>query len=612
MLKTRLLKSVFFAALLLTGFLLIYIYFVIHPSYRDLLVENAEDEAVRYVSFLVHVYDLDQKPIPADFIPIEVAQDIGRFSDDSQLIKLRVFDAAGKIIFSTMPREIGRLNEHDYFHEIVAAGDVYSKTVRKDNFTAEMEVVETDLVETYVPIMGNGTFRGAIETYYDITKSSMAISSLTARSLFFLSVLSFILLSLLYYALRQADQSILARVKAEEELLKANEDLESRVAERAGEILRVNQSLSEEVSERTLAQVALSEALADMEEAKEKIDGILRSVNDGLLVVDQDEKIVLMNRPAEDIAGILLEDASGKSIHELELADTLKDTLLRLLADPDSSNTDFELTRPAPEHPRILQARTSVLRDREDLALGTVILMQDVTIAREVDQMKSDFLAMAAHELMTPLASIMGYSELLTSETVKELTADQQSEFLNYIYHKAEGLSRIVDDLLDLSRIESGQQISIVKIEFDLNAVVARLLEAYRKVSSSHQFVLEVKCDNCKLVADPIRIEQVMENLLSNAVKYSPDGGEIRIECSGDKQFCRFSIIDQGIGMSAEQVEHVFDKFYRVDASDTARQGVGLGMSIAQHIIEAHHGAIEVSSRPGQGTCISFSLPRNR
>ncbi len=609
MLKTGILKSVFVAAISLILFLLVYIYAYIHPSYHELLVENAENEAVRYVSFLVHAYQLDRQDTLVDSVPENVRQDIGRFRMDAELIKIRIFNPSGKIIFSTLPKEIGQVNEHDYFHNDVARGVVYSKTVRKDNMTAEMEMVKVDLVETYVPIMAGGLFKGAVETYCDITRSSSAIRQLTTHSLLFLGAVSMVLLAFLYYALRHADLSMQAKELAEAELRRANEELEERVAERAGELIRVNRSLSAEVAERRVAEQALAEALAETEEAKEKIDGILRSVTDGLLVIDRSARIVLMNAPAEALLGVTMKAAMGVRLHDVRLADSVRRAFDDLLAAPENSNVDFEMERPSPERPRIFQARVSVLRDRDESALGFVILMQEVTIAREIDRMKSDFLAMAAHELMTPLASIMGYSELLSSESSRQLSEQQKSEFVSFIHRKAEGLSRIVDDLLDVSRIESGQQISIAQIEFDLVTVLERLVEAYRKNSRGHTFTLKFNCRKCSLYADPIRIEQVFENLLSNAVKYSPDGSEVNISCSKDEKFCRFCVVDAGIGMTEEQVRHVFDKFFRVDVSNTARQGVGLGMSIAKYIVEAHGGSIEVSSELGKGTRVSFSLP---
>ena len=610
MLKTRTLKTVFYAALALVVLLVLYVYLIVHASYHKLLVEKAEKDAVQYVRFLVHAYQLDQAPIKSNSISNEVAQDVRRFESDTELIKLRVFDAKGEIVFSTLRKEIGQVNEHDYFHNKVAHGEIYSKTVSKDNFSKEMEMVKTDLVETYVPIMSAGSFRGAIETYYDITASSQAIRNLNINSLVFLSVVSVILLIVLFYTLQHADNAIISRIRAEDKLREANEELEVRVADRAGELIRVNKNLMAEISERTQAQMALSVALDDMEEAKEKIDGILRSVTDGVLVVDRNELIVLMNRPAEEILGYSSAESLGHSLRELDLSDSLKNALNETLAAPGQANVDFELESAVPNRPRIFQARASALRDRDESIGGTVVLMQDVSFERQVERMKSDFLAMAAHELMTPLASIMGYSELLSSEAESHLSDAQKKEFHSFIFSKAESLSRIVDDLLDVSRIESGQHISVSKIEFDLCLALERLVTVYRDTFKTHQFSLNVGCTNCRLFADPIRLEQVVENLLSNAVKYSPNGGEIQISCSGDQQLCKFAVSDNGIGMSPEQVDHIFDKFYRADVSDTARRGIGLGMSIAKHIVDSHGGAIEVESELGKGTCVRFSLPR--
>ena len=168
MLKTRFLKNIFLAAITTAVVLLTYLYLVVHPAYRELLIENAEDEAVRFASFLIASHNLD-KPLSRENLPAKITNEVGRLHGDEMLIKLRIFSPEGEILFSTLPKEVGNLNERDYFHNSVAKGNVYSKTVKKDAMTAEMEIVTTDLVETYVPIMNGGHFNGAIETYYDIT-----------------------------------------------------------------------------------------------------------------------------------------------------------------------------------------------------------------------------------------------------------------------------------------------------------------------------------------------------------------------------------------------------------------------------------------------------------
>lgn len=608
MLKTRFLKNVFLAAIIIVVALLTYLYVIVHPAYRELLIENAEDEAIRFASFLIASQKFD-RPISKENIPAEITDEVGRLHGDEMLIKLRVFSPEGEIVYSTLPKEVGKLNEHAYFHDYVAAGNVYSKTVKKDALTAEMEIVTTDLVETYVPIMAGDHFIGAIETYYDITVSNQKINTLTDHSLALLGSLSLILLSLLYYALHHADLSIIARKNAENNLRLVNDELEDRVAERAGELVKANENLTREIAERTLAQMALSEALSEMRNDKEKISGILRSVDDGLLVIDSHKQIVLINAPAEKILDLSQQEAIGKDLFAVIKNSDIGKTFARLLSDNLASSHDFEFPHTESGQKHIYHARTSQLRDEDDSIHGTVILMQDVTQERKLEQMKAEFLAMAAHELSTPLATIIGYADLLAGENATELSPEIHRESLAYIHEKATALSRIVDDLLDVSRAESGQQLSIDRILFDLCQNLKQMVKHYNELHTGHSILLKECALDGEVYADPIRIGQVLDNIMSNAVKYTPPGGQILINCMIKDDFYRVEVVDNGIGMTAEQLEHVFDKFYRVDASDTAKPGIGLGMSITRHIIEGHDGTISIHSKPDQGTRVIFSLP---
>lgn len=595
--------------MLIAASLLVYLYSFVHPAYRELLIENAEDEAVRFASFLIASNNLD-KSIDRNNIPAGIATDVNRLHADEQLIKLRIFSPTGEIVYSTLPKEIGKINEHPYFHDYVAAGNIYSKSVKKNTMTAEMEIVATDLVETYIPIIADGNFIGAIETYYDITASSQKIVSLTNHSIWLLAGVSFMLLALLYYALHHADLSFLARKSAENKLLLANEDLEARVVARAGELVKANESLTHEIAERTLAQLALSEALSEMRDDKEKISGILRSVDDGLLVINNNQQIVLMNELAEKILGISLQEAQGLSLAQVTRTSGLDTTFSKLMSNEKRPHLDFVLPQGDSNKKNIYQARTSQLRDENNSTHGTVILMQDVSQERKLEQMKADFLAMAAHELSTPLTTIIGYADLLAGDNAPDLSSEVQLESLNYIHDKANALSRIVDDLLDISRIESGSELSIKKLPFNLCQSLALMVKSYKELHTGHSILIEQSELNTEVFADPVRIGQALENIMSNAVKYTPTGGQICVSSTLDENFHSIEISDNGIGMTPDQLENVFDKFYRADASNTAKPGIGLGMSITKHIIEGHGGTISIQSEPGQGTKVTFYLPR--
>lgn len=233
--------------------------------------------------------------------------------------------------------------------------------------------------------------------------------------------------------------------------------------------------------------------------------------------------------------------------------------------------------------------------------------MMNVIPKDKADQIKSEFIAMAAHELRTPLTSIQGYSELLVTRSLEP--ADQK-KYLGYINEQAVALAQIVNDLLDISLVETGQHLKLHKTPSNIQETVAHVIGSFAEAPNQIQFEVALASQPAAWLMDQNRIEQVLKNLVSNAVKYSPNGGVIRITGRPDLNQTYYQIVveDEGIGMTPEQVEQIFDKFYRVDASNTAIGGVGLGMSIAKEIVEAHGGKIVVESYLNRGTKITVLL----
>jgi signal transduction histidine kinase len=237
-------------------------------------------------------------------------------------------------------------------------------------------------------------------------------------------------------------------------------------------------------------------------------------------------------------------------------------------------------------------------------------LKQAETTLKNLDQLKSEFISTAAHELSTPVASIMGFTELLSDpEMLEPFSEEQRQDFLKEIYENSERLAKIVDDILDVSRIEAGRSIPLDKRPESITDLLERSIKRFG-LMSGQKIVLEVKPETPEtLEIDGHRINQVMENLISNAIKYSSEESRISIVTEQDGRHCKVTVIDQGIGMTDEQKNRIFDKFYRADASDTAIRGLGLGMSIVKQIIEDHNGAIWVDSTPEEGTRVYFTLP---
>jgi PAS domain S-box-containing protein len=229
---------------------------------------------------------------------------------------------------------------------------------------------------------------------------------------------------------------------------------------------------------------------------------------------------------------------------------------------------------------------------------------------RKLDQAKSDFISTAAHELRTPLIAIVGYSELLEKDVNSDLTAAQKESYLSIIQSNAEVLKYLVEDLLDVGRIQIGRPLGVVLKEGRLSDIIDKVTNSYRL--NNQRSTIRVAHDNAlpeTLMVDAARITQVLNNLLNNAIKYSPQGGTITVRTLTDEEYVTVSIIDQGIGMTAQQVENVFDRFYRAGDEGHATSGLGLGMGIVKEIIAEHGGEVSVTSNPGQGTIVAFTLP---
>jgi signal transduction histidine kinase len=221
--------------------------------------------------------------------------------------------------------------------------------------------------------------------------------------------------------------------------------------------------------------------------------------------------------------------------------------------------------------------------------------------------MKTEFISIAAHELRTPLTSIHGFSELLL--TRKDLKEEEKEECLSYINKQSVNLAFILNDLLDISRLESGRSFLLNKEKCVVGDVFKRLIPYVQGISSKHKLKVVLPGEPLELLVDKEKMEQVLKNLLSNAVKYSQKGGTVCLSAKKRRSAIEISVADQGIGMTPEQVEKIFEKFYRADASDSAIEGTGLGTTIVKNIVEAHGGKVWVESELGKGTTVKFTIP---
>ncbi|MBN1120743.1 MAG: substrate-binding domain-containing protein [Anaerolineae bacterium] len=346
---------------------------------------------------------------------------------------------------------------------------------------------------------------------------------------------------------------------------------------------------------------------AELVRSKERAETILDNSPDAILLLDSSRFIETGNSTCETILGCQSNLLAGK--HPLSLvANESKDALAMALSQLSESHEPIRLEV-------IANHRSGHSFDAE-IALapitesgkfnGAVCMIRDITALKDLERVKDALLSTAAHELRTPLTTIRGFTEILLT---RELVQDRRTRYLQYINNQSTHLGGLVDNLLDVARIQAGRGLDMSFEPVDIGEVIRMVAQSYDVAGSGHTFKLDNIDDGLRVNGDPLRLDQVVRNLVSNAIKYSPRGGTVTIRIDERDSRAEVSVRDEGIGMSPEVQAHLFERFYRADRSNSAVSGVGLGLTICKQIVEKHGGDIWAESEPGKGSTFTFSIP---
>jgi PAS domain S-box-containing protein len=367
---------------------------------------------------------------------------------------------------------------------------------------------------------------------------------------------------------------------------------------------------------------------------RQRLELILRSMAEGLLITDEQGAIVSLNQSAQQFF------AQTNFKHEVplrKLAETsdvewlprLAEIVERALSGEVATNQELVIGEGSETVPLTLNISAAPLHEGNSIStppIGVVAVLNDVTSSKQVERLKDEFVSVVSHELRTPLTAIKGYTQHLvrrierrirktrnTPESnvqVNELPESYDLRSLSIIQGQTEHLERLVNDLLDLSQVQWGK-LDLHYEQFYLADVLAEVVRSIQASAELHTIYLDIQAQDTAILADRARVEQVVGNILDNAIKYSPHGGKVtvRLEDLG-KEFL-INIIDEGIGVSTEHFDHIFERFYRVH--NTASQqysGIGLGLYVAKAIIDRHGGGIWFSNNQNSGSTFHFTLPR--
>ena len=348
------------------------------------------------------------------------------------------------------------------------------------------------------------------------------------------------------------------------------------------------------------AGVAIDNArlFAETKREREKLSHILSNTADIVIVTALDDRIILINPAAYQALRLYPQETYiAMPFHEALGHTQLVDVYRRARAENEAVIEEIVLPNERTFHINLTQQEN----------IGTIIVMHDITPFKEMDQLKSELIATVSHDLKQPLSVMNGYTELLLLHRQFDATG---ISFIEMVRKSIQNMRQLIDDLLDLAKIESG-----INLDLQPTSIRPMLLQSIESLeptilNKQMQVSANIPDDLPPVRADPLRLQQVLHNLIGNAVKYTQPGGQVQVSVELRETNLRISIQDNGMGISPEDQVHIFDRFYRVRRPETdSIEGTGLGLAIVKSLVEAHEGKINLDSRLGEGSTFTVTLP---
>lgn len=501
--------------------------------------------------------------------------------------RVTLIDLTGKVIAdseydpASMENHLDRLEVQQSLVEGVGVSTRFSETLKKNFYYLA------------VPIVQNGETKGFIRYARSLSEIEAQINAMR---------LSLIGTSILVGLLMIAVSAYIAK-RTTEPLNQLTDRIES--LDFKGEPIDVSLPSNDEIGRLSQAFTKVANQLNDQivqsRTEQDLLTAVLDHMKDAVVFVDESGKVTLFNPSAERMFRIPAADAFGRSLAEVVRQHQFVD----LWRDAETSGDQrITLTETAPERMLIQAVATPMKRSTPDSVL---MVFQDLTEVRRLENVRRDFVSNVSHELRTPLTSLKALSETLQDGALEDPQA--ANRFLKQMDSEIDNLTQMVGELLQLSRLESGK-FPLQRKATDPTLIMQNAVE--RMKLQAERSGLEMSIDHEEHLpsvhADADRIESVLINLIHNAIKFTPPGGSIRLHAKRSQNMVVFSVSDTGAGIPRENMSRIFERFYKIDQS-RSDSGTGLGLSIARHTIESHQGKIWVESEPGHGSTFFFSLP---
>jgi PAS domain S-box-containing protein len=354
--------------------------------------------------------------------------------------------------------------------------------------------------------------------------------------------------------------------------------------------------------------------LQDIVTEKSRMRVMINTLRDGVLTTDHQKRIALANPAFLRMIGSARSSVIGSAVSEVIQEPTILGMIDKAISQDESVFAEItdEVTIPREgEEDMVMGIRCIPFRDRLNRNLGTVTVCHDITAIKKEDQLKSECVSMVAHEIKSPLNSILMQLNVLLDGLAGDLT-DKQQEILTRTAAKIKSLTALSSELLDLSKIESGL-INQEREKLNIRELIRDHVRFYQDKAGDKGLTLTQKPMETDLfvMANRTNMDEVLSNLISNGIRYTPEGGSITVWAEETEDCALIHVADTGLGIPEEDLDHIFDRFYRVKNEKTRYiNGTGLGLAIVKSIVDSHHGTIQVDSTEGKGTCFTVRLPK--
>ncbi|MGY0694634.1 cell wall metabolism sensor histidine kinase WalK [Virgibacillus sp. FSP13] len=562
---------------------------------EDQLTTNFEDSVrhrVEYLSYnLKEVFTEDRTEDETEPSLQQEVQDIVNNVDPEEITKLQVVNKVGRVLgannYSDQDK-IGKKTTGEFVTKAISYGALDEKTERNPK-SGNRVFVKVEPIKNGEDVVGAIYLETSLEGVYDQLET---INKIFLKG----SILAIIVSALLGILVARTITKPISEMRRQA-LTMAKGDFTQKVnvygADEIGNLAETFNDLNDQ----------LKHSYATIEEERRKLSSVLSNMSDGVIATDETGAISLMNDAAGRLIGENPDDLKGEFLLDaLQLSE--KDVDLTEMHNNGSMIIDLS----EDDHIFLVRANFSTISDDEDDIIGFITVISDVTEQQKVEQERREFVSNVSHELRTPLTTMRSYIEALTDGVWQD--KEIAPKFLRVTQNETERMIRMVNDLLQLSKMDN-KDYGLHKEETDFLAYFHEIIDRFDM--SEHEGIKlqrELPEGQFYVWMDKDKMTQVLDNIISNAIKYSPEGGTIRFKMEKRKHQVLVSIQDQGIGVSYEKVDKIFDRFYRADKARTRKLGgTGLGLAIARELVEAHHGKIWAKSKEGKGTTILFTLP---